>query len=198
MSENFTTYAPLTDFSLIEKAVQSFFVSLAGGSFVAPPNDDSDTRESFTASAGQIAFYTAFQSLTFQQCRPRVFIGLHSVNPIQGAYIIDANGNIREKAWSGQIGFGIVTEPNYSLHTQLRSQVLAAIQQVICTISPDNSTFATTGINPFLTFHEVSQFYATNTSTAVSEEEGAYQSTLSVAINFGVKPNAWPSNTQTT
>ena len=150
----FTDFQNLYDFSLIEKGVQSVFVNTDGGSFVAPKDDQDPTRESWVAGAGNIAFYTAFQALTFTQCRPRVFTGLHNVNCITGAYAIDANGNAREKAWRGSMRIGIITEPNYTLHTQLRSAVMAIIPQVLGAATVTD--FPTTGINSFLVYHQVS------------------------------------------
>ena len=197
MSLNFTNFAPLTDFSLIEIAVQKYFVAADGSNFVTPPDDSDATREQWVAPTGSIAFYTAFQALTFQKCRPRVFIGLHSINPVSGAYALDVNGNLREKAWAAQMMFGVITDQNYTKHTQLRAQVLALIQEIIGQIAADNSLFATTGVNPFLAYHQVGQFYATNTSTDIGTEDGAYQSTIPVALNFSVKPTAWPAGMQT-
>ncbi len=192
----FSDFQPLYDFSLIEKAVQACFVGTPGGSFVAPLNDDDPAREQWTAGAGNIAFYCAFQALTFTQCRPRVFIGLHSVNCITGAYAVDGNGNLREKAWRGQMKFGIITEPNYTLHTQLRSAVLAIIPQILGAVTVTD--FPNTGINALLNYHQVSEFYSRDASTSVTPEDGSYQSAISVELAFSVKPTAWPAGMLTT
>lgn len=188
----FADFQFIYDFTLIEKAVQSLFVA-AGADFIAPLDDNDPAREQWTAGAGNIAFYTAFEVLTFQQCRPRVFIGLHAVNAVPGCYALDANGNLREKAWRGQMRFGIITEPNYTTHTALRSRVLAIIPQVLGQIAADNSTFATTGINALLTYHQVSEFFAKDISTSITPTEGNYQSAITVELAFGVNPTAWPA-----
>jgi hypothetical protein len=192
----FSDFQPLYDFSLIERAVQACFVGTPGGSFVAPLNDDDPAREQWTAGAGNIAFYTAFQALTFQLCRPRVFIGLHSVNCITGAYAVDSNGNLREKAWCGQMRIGIITEPNYTLHTQLRSAVLAIIPQVLGAVTVTD--FPNTGINALLAYHQVSEFYSSDASTSVTPEDGNYQSAITVKLAFSVRPDKWPSGMLTT
>lgn len=199
----FDDFQSIYDFKLIERAVQSLFVA-AGADFVSPKDDDDPAREQWTAGAGNIAFYTAFQALTFTQCRPRVFIGLSAVNPVPGCYALDANGNLREKAWRGQMRFGVITEPNYTTHTELRSRVLAILPQVLPRLVVDNSLsvttdalFATTGINALLTYHQVSEFYAKDISTTVSPEDGNYQSAITVELAFSVKTSAWPENMAT-
>jgi hypothetical protein len=192
----FSDFQPLYDFSLIEKAVQALFVGVDGGVFVAPLDDNDPAREQWTAGAGNIAFYTAFQALTFQLCRPRVFIGLHSVNCITGAYAVDSNGNLREKAWRGQMLIGIITEPNYTLHTQLRSAVLAIIPQVLGAVTVTD--FPNTGINALLAYHQVSEFYSSDASTSVTPEDGNYQSAITVKLAFSVRPDKWPSGMLTT
>jgi hypothetical protein len=192
---DFKDFQSIYDFTLIERAVQSLFVA-AGADFVAPLDDNDAAREQWAAGVGNIAFYSAFQALTFTQCRPRVFIGLHAINPVPGCYALDANGNLREKSWRGQIRFGIITEPNYTTHTALRARVLAIIPQVLGKIAADNSTFATTGINALLTYHQVSEFYAKDISTSVTPADGNYQSAITVELAFGVPPSAWPAGMQ--
>lgn len=193
------TYADfqnIYDFTLIEKAVQSQFVSI--GNFVAPLNDDDPKREEWTPAAGKTPFYTAFQSLTFQKCRPRVFVSAFQFSAVPGAYALDANNNFREKSWEGTMRVGIVSLPNYSAHTTLRATVLAIVPQIMPQIVADNSLFATTGINAVLQYHQVSQFYVPDLTTTVSPEEGAYQSILPIKIAFSVKPAAWPAGMITT
>ena len=189
----FQDFVKFNDFSLIEKAVQAFFVAADGGSFVAPRDDTDETREEFEAGAGNIAFYTAFKSLTFTKCRPRIFIGLFQAAKVPGAYAIDANGNLREKSWRGSITFGMITKPDYILHTQFRAQVLSIIQQVLPQIASDNSLFTSTGINALLAYHQVSEFWARDISTNIVPEDGNYQSTIPVEIAFSVNPAAWPA-----
>ena len=189
----FQDFTKFNDFSLIEKSVQAFFCAVDGGSFIAPKDDTDQTRESFEAGPDNIAFYTAFQALTFTKCRPRVFTGLHSITRLPGAYAIDANGNLREKSWRGSITFGMITKPDYILHTQLRAQVLSIIQQVLPPITADNSSFTAGGINALLTYHQASEFWARDISTNIVPEDGNYQSTIPVEIAFSVNPAAWPA-----
>ena len=191
----YTNFIPLVDFSLIEKAVQSLFVAVSGANFVAPKNDNDPLRESWTAGAGNTAFYTAFQSLTFQKCRPRVWIGLKNVNQIRGCYAIDANGNLREKAWQGAMDFGIITQMDYTAHVALRAKVAAIIPQVMAQVAVDGSLFATTGINAILTYHQVSEFWARNTDTNIGEDktEAVYYSTIPCELAFSINPSAWPA-----
>lgn len=189
----FQDFIPINDFTLIESAVQAFFAAVPGGSFVAPPAETDPRREQWTAGQDNISFYTNFNELVFQACRPRVKIRLHSVNSVRGCYALDADGTIREKAWRGSMDFGIVTEINYTKHTQLRAMVLAIINQVMPAIAADNSLFPTTGVNPLLNYHEVSEFWMQNVSTDVVAIEGAYVSMIPVQLAFSVKPDAWPA-----
>ena len=189
----FQDFTKFNDFSLIEKAVQAFFCAVPGGSFVAPKDDTDITRESFVAGPDNIAFYTAFQSLTFTKCRPRIFIGLFSARGLPGAYAIDANGTMREKSWRGQITLGMITKPDYILHTQLRAQVLSIIPQVAPQVKLDNSGFTLTGINALLDHYQVSEFWASNISTNIVPEDGNYQSTIPIEIAFSVNPSTWPA-----
>ena len=187
----FADFQPLYDFTLIEKAVQSVFVNCDGSVFIAPPDDSDPTRESWTAPMGNIGFYTAYQVLTFTQCRPRVFSGLTKINSVRGAYAVDANGNMREKAWTGMYQLGIITAPDYTIHTQLRSMVLAIIPQVLGAVTVTD--FPNTGANAILQYHQISQFDAHDISTAITPAEGNYQSTIPVNLAFSVKPTAFPA-----
>lgn len=188
---NFTDFSPLYDFSLIEAAVQAFFCGVDGSIFATPPGESDPARGTWTPPAGFVAFYTNANTTVNQACRPRVKIRLHNVNHVRGAYALDANGNMREKAWQASMDFGVVTEPNYALHCQLRSQVLAIIAQGVA-ISQDGAAFATGGINQYLKMHQVSEFWIRNTSTDVMPAEGAYMSLLPVQLAFNVLPSAWP------
>ena len=188
---NFEDFQAIYDFTVIEKAVQSLFVSIAG--YSAPVNDDDPNASAWTPPAGTTPFYTAFQAMTFQKCRPRVYVTAFSFQPVRQAYAIDANNNLREKAWSGNMRLGIITEPNYTLHTQLRAQVSAIIPQIMPVVVMDNSAFAGTGINSVLTTHQISEFYSDNLTTSVIPEEGTYRSTINIKLAFSVLPSAWPA-----
>ena len=193
MPVTFQDFTPFVDFTAIEEAVQAFFVAVPTATFVAPANEDDPGREKWTAGDGNIAFYTNFNELVFQACRPRVKIRLHTVNHVRGNYALDANGNLREKAWQGSLDFGIVSEPFYALHTALRSQVAAIIPMVLGQIAPDNSLFATTGINALLANFQVSEFWARNWTSDITPAEGAYMSLIPVELAFSVNPSAWPA-----
>lgn len=198
MNPDFTSFIPFYEFSVIETAVQSFFVGVDRSFFVAPLGETDAAREAWKPAAGSVAFYTVANQLVFQACRPRVAIKLHNVNHIRDAYALDVNGNMREKAWQGSMDFGIVTEPNYAFHASLRAAVLAIIPQVIGQIAADNSLFAATGINALLTNFQVSEFWARNCSTDATPIEGAYVSQIPVELAFSVPPTAWSANSMQT
>ena len=193
---NFQDFSPFYDFSLVEAAVQSFFCGVDGSIFVAPLGETDPGRKDWTPQAGFLAFYINANITVNQACRPRVKIRLHNVNHVRGAYALDANGNMREKAWQASMEFGIVTEPNYAIHCQLRSQVLAIIAQGVA-ISQDGTLFAAGGINQYLKLHQVSEFWSRNASTDVVPADGAYMSLLPVELAFSVLPSAWPIGMQT-
>ena len=187
----FADVQPIYDFTVIEKAVQQMFASIA--QFSIPPWDDDPKAAEWTPPPYTTAFYTAFQSLVFQKCRPRVYIAAFNFQHVRQAYAIDADNNLREKAWTGTMRLGIISEPNYKEHTELRSKVLAVIPQILSGITPDNSKFATTGINAQLYKHQVNEFYAESLNTVVIPEEGTYRSTINIKLAFSVLPSAFPA-----
>jgi len=193
---NFTDFQSLYDFSLVEAAVQSFFCGVDGSLFVAPLSETDPARGTWTPPPGFTAFYTNANITVNQACRPRVKIRLNNVNHVRGAYALDANGAMREKAWQASMEFGIVTEPNYAIHCQLRSQVLAIIAQGVA-ISQDGTLFATGGINKYLKLHQVSEFWSRNASTDVVPAEGAYMSLIPTQLAFSIPPSSWPAGMQT-
>ena len=195
---NFDAFKPFYQFDAIETALQQLFVGVTGSFFVAPLGETDAAREAWKPAAGMTAFYTVANQLVFQECRPRVAIRLHNVNHMRGAYALDVNGNMREKAWQGSLDFGIVTEPNYAAHCSLRAAVLAIIPQVMPQVIEDNSLFATTGINALLTNFQVSEFWSRNCSTEVVKESGAYVSLIPVELAFSIPPSAWPANSMQT
>ena len=190
----YSDFQAIYDFTVIETAVQTMFASIAG--YSVPPNDDPNADQ-WTPPAGTTPFYTAFQSLTFQKCRPRIYVASFEFSPVRQGYALDGNGNLREKAWTGNMRLGIITDPSYTFHTQLRAQVLAIIPQVQPGIAADNAAFGNTGINSVLVTHQASEFYAENLTTAVIPEEGTYRSTINIKLAFSVLPSAWPAGMQT-
>ena len=191
---NFLDLIPIYDFGKIERAIQNFFVAVPGGNFVAPPEDNDPNREAWTPAAGNVGFYLAYQALTFQQCRPRVFIMDFQATEYPGLLRRDANDVLRAQAWSATLRFGIITEPNYTTHTQLRAAVLAIIPQMQPVTYPvDGSALSSTGLNAYLTYHEVARIEAATVSTHVTPAEGNYQSEIPCTMTFGVRANQWPS-----
>jgi hypothetical protein len=189
----FTDFMPLVDSTLIEAAIQKFFVNLADGCFVAPLDNSDPKREAWTAGADSIAIYTSFQNLVFQSVRPRVFLGLFNASPYPSAYLTDANGVFRPKAWRGDVTFGIITEPDYAKHTQLRAMLLAILPMLAPLPTPDGSDIATSGVNAYLEFHEVAQFSVKDFAMHIEEGAGgAYQSTIPVTVTWGVRAEKWP------
>ena len=188
----FNDYMPLVDSTKIEAGIQQFFVNLPGGSFVAPLDNDDPAREQWTAGDGNIAIYTAFQNLVFQSVRPRVFLMLPSVSVYPSAYLIAADGVFRPKAWRGEVTLGIISEPNYARHTQLRAMLLAILPMLAPTPTADGSGIAAGGVNAYLEFHEVAQFEVSNFAMHLEESDGTYQSTIPVAVSWGVRAAAWP------
>lgn len=194
---SFPDFAPLYDFSLIEEAVQNFFCSpTIGGAFVAPADDDDPDREQWTAGADKIAFYTAFQALTFRKCRPRVYTSLNNIIELPG-HIIDVNGVLRAKSWRARLTFGVITAASYSIHTSLRAAVLAIIPQLQPLPTPDGSGIAAGGLNRYLQYHELGQFAMADNSTHITIEEGAYTSPINCLLTFSVRATAWPGGTVT-
>jgi hypothetical protein len=193
---NITDFSILYDWSLIEKGIQAFFVAadLGGaGAFVAPKDDDDPNRETWTPPAGQTPFYTAFQSLTFQKCRPRVSVSLDGIVPFGSPppMIVDANNQLRVRAWRGQLDFAVITNPSYAQHTALR----ALVQSVIATMVPvlgDINSVESTGVNANLTYHEIATCWDAGNNTGIHAEQGYYGSQLKYAITFGIRAAAWP------
>ena len=193
MNPTFSDFAALYDFTLIEQAVQAYFCDEGlGGAFVKPPDDDDDTRGKWVPEGGKIAFYTAYQAMTFQKCRPRVYIGGFSVSEIPNSHVIDANGVLRSKAWRGRMMIGVVTLPNYAQHIALRSAVLAILPQLQPVPVPDGSGVAAGGVNGFLQYHEVGQLAPSDLTTHITPEDGNYHSPINVALTFSVRATAWP------
>lgn len=189
----FTDFEKLYDFTVIEKAVQSFFCaeSLEAG-FEAPLNDDDPARETWKPAGGNIAFYTAFQALTFQQCRPRVWIDDFSFSNLPSAKNIDVNNVLRQKSWIGSMRLGIITEPNFVRHAALRARVLAILPLLQPIFEADGSGIAQGGMNQFLPNHEVGIFEVIQCSPRIAPHEGNYQSPITINLTFGIRESAWP------
>lgn len=186
----FSDFHSIYDFTVIEKAVQQMFANIAF--FSVPPCDGDPAQPSWTPPANTTAFYTAFQALVFQKCRPRVYIASFDFQTVRQAYAIDANNNLREKAWTGSIRLGVITEPDYRKHTELRAKVLSIVPMIMPGVTFNNSELTGTGINQFLFQHQITEFYVDNLSTQVIPDEGTYRSTINIKTAFSVLPSAWP------
>lgn len=189
----FTDFEKLYDFTVIEKAVQSFFCAPAmAAGFEKPADDDDPAREKWTPPNGGIAFYTAFQALTFQQCRPRVWIDDFSFSNLDQAKTVDVNNVLRFKAWTGSMRLGIITEPNFVRHAALRARVLAILPQLQPTLEPDGSGIAQGGVNQFLENHEIGIFEAVQCSPRIAPGDGYYSSPITINLTFGIRETKWP------
>ena len=189
---SFTDYIPLVDSTLVEAAIQKFFVNLDGGSFVAPLDNNDPKREKWTPGDGDIAIYSAFQNKVFQSVRPRVFFMLASATPYAAAYLLDASGVFRPKAWRGEVHFGIISEQDYAKHTQLRAMLLAILPMLAPLPTADGSDIATSGVNKYLALHQVAEFRIKDFAFSLEENSGAYQSAIPVSMTWGVRSEAWP------
>jgi hypothetical protein len=194
---DFNILANLYDFSLIEDGVQAFFVALPTGSFVAPPEEDDPTRESWAPGIGQIPFYTPRQALVIQAARPRIGILETNFSEIPGARILDADGIFRASAWRALMKFSVITMPNYKDHRALRGAVAAILPQLQPNPTGGLAAIGTTGVNAFLKYHQVGQFAMQSGDTRITPSDGYYFSTLSVNLTFSVDATAWPGGTVT-
>ena len=180
---NLPAYKSLYDFSEIEAAIQSFFV--AQGIFVAPPTDAS--REAWIPGADNVAFLTAFQAALFQVARPRVACFLTGINPLQ-KMIVDNNGAIRNAIWKGNLLLEVITDPDYTLHTDLRAMTQALGEMIAPQVSDPTQRI---GANQYLQNHQINYVMAQNMDTAIHFQEGFYGSQLNYQITFSVPLGAF-------
>ena len=189
MSATISSFANLYDWSLIERAVQSYLAA-ADGIFVAPPTDD--TRGEWSPGAGNVAIVTAFEANIFQQARPRVAIDLNEIAPFQPLKLKeDANGQLRPMLYRANLRLGIVTEEDYTKHVNLRSYVASLADSFVPMTRGGDGT---TGVNAHLTYHVVSYLAGGGNSTSITPEDGYYVSVLNYQIIFAVRETAWPVN----
>ena len=187
---DYNDFAPLYDFSLVEKAIQTFFVTVAADRFVAPPDDIDPALEQWSPG-DLIPFFTAFQAALFQKHRPRIAIDLNNISPINPLrLIIDANEQLQCDWWRARLTFWIVTRPSYAYHTQMRGALLALIAQLA---PPSGATqTAPIGVNQYLDKHEVTGCWPSDLSTAVTPQDGHYVSPIVCNLDFAMRPDAWP------
>ena len=191
------TLIPIYDFSLLEKAVQSYFCQQGNGRFVQPPTENGpgwNERETWDPN-GQVPCFTAFETLLWKKQRPRIGLDLNAVNEIPKSWIIDTDEVLRTKSWTARMVFAIVTDPNYTKHTQLRALVSAMIPALGPRYNADRSGVAAGGINQYLQYHQLATIVASDNSTRITAQEGVYFSPITCAITFSVRPSAWPGGT---
>jgi hypothetical protein len=185
-------FAPLYDWTQIEIAAQKVFV--AAGGFVVPPNDADANRETWTPAAGIVPFMTAYQAAVFTKCNPRVSCSLNGIvqysNP--APMIIDINGQLRCRAWRAQLYFIVLTPANYAQHIALRSLAQAIIATMVPQITDTLATAENTGLNQYLTNHEVATVIDSGNSTGINVDKAFYASHLLYNITFGIRASAWP------
>lgn len=189
----FLDLKPLFDFSQWEIALQQFFCDpvAGGGLFVAPPDELDPTRETWTPAAGNIAFFTAYQNAVFQKARPRVSVAPVSYQ-VGNDLVLDANSRLQKRYWKVPIEFVVVTQAEYALHCDL----LATVRAIAATLNPvaDGINQQTTGLNQFLTVHELSQIWDAGNSlaTGITADKGAYVTSIKYNATFAVRASAWP------
>lgn len=186
-------FAPLYDFSCIEKAQQDLIIAYPTSQFVRPADEDDPLREQWKPPTGMIPFYTPTQALVLQECRPRVGILETNFSEFPSARILDADDVYRASAWKAVVKYAIITDCNYKLHRQLRALVTAILPQM----QPIESNVGATGLNAFLPLHEVGLFSMQSGDTSITPQKGFYMSTLSVNLSFSVRATAWPGGTLT-
>lgn len=193
-----TAYKDLYDFSLIERAVQSYFVSQSV--FVQPPDEDDPNRETWIPDAGDVAFFTAFEEKIFQMPTPRVVCAFNNI--VQAARqphgITDNNGAIRNNLWSGNLRFSITTQPSYSYHTQLRAMMVALGEMIAPMVSDPTKLI---GANQYLSNLQIAYVQPQSIDTSIVKGESGgvafYHSGLSYQLTFGIYEQAILAVTET-
>jgi len=181
------SYASLYDFSLIEKAVQAYFLDT--GLFSAPPDENDPARESWAPVAGKPAVFTAYDAAVFQKAIPRVACYLSSISPATATPrgVVDSLGAIRNNLWKANLALEIITAPNYTQHTALRSLVTALGEMLVPQLSDPTNDI---GANKFSTTYFLAYCVAQNHTTQINAHEGFYGSQLNYQLTFGVPAGA--------
>jgi hypothetical protein len=195
MTPTFKDFALLYDYSLWEKAVQAFFCDpvQGGGVFVGAPDEHDPKREEWCPPNGQIAFFTAFEAATLQRARPRVSISPISYRPYnEKALVRDANGRAQNRAWDVPLEFTVITKNDYAYFTSVLAQVRAIISQMMPVAI--YGQLQTTGLNPFLTVHELSKIWDAGNSLNIGQtiDKGAFVGQIKYNATFAVQDAFWP------
>lgn len=197
-------FATLLDFSQWELAIQAFFCDLVqgGGVFVAPPaNASGEAAENWKPVGQQVAFFTGFQAQIFTLPRPRVDLGAISHTEIPGRRIVDANGRIWPNAWSVPLDFFVITRNDYATHMSYLANVRAIIQAMNPIGIGPNANIQGTGLNAFLTTHELAQIRDAGGQTFGGKwtgNEGWFLTPLKYTATFAVAATSWPGGTLNT
>ena len=196
---NFSDLIAIYDFSLWEKAVQAFFCDdvQGGGQFVAPPDNPEVNRETWEAPAGKLVFFTCFQNAVWKQARPRVSLSPISYQPLnERALVLDANGRVQNRAYTAPLEFNLVTKADYEFHMQQ----LATVRAIVSQMNPvaDAAQIQTTGLNQFLTTHELAKIWDAGNSlnVGITQDKAAYVSSIRYQATFAVRATAWPGGQQ--
>lgn len=193
MTYTFTDFAPLLDFSQWETAIQNYFV--ASGLFAAPPANGDDSGGGWQPTAPLTAFFTGFQAQVFTKARPRVDLGLISHTEIQQTRVMDVNGMLWRNAWQVPLEFFVVTKPDYAYHV---ATFLPQMRALIQLMNPQSGAIQTTGLNTYLTTHELAQIKDAGGATfggKWSADEGYFITPLKYNAIFAVRASAWPGGT---
>ena len=177
------SYAGLYDFSLVEKAIQSYFVGT--GLFTLPPDENDDTKENWIPDATKPAMLTAYDAAVFQKAIPRVACYLSGITPATSVPhgIVDGNGAIRNNMWRANLMLEIITEPNYTAHVALRSLVTALGEMIVPMLANPAQAI---GANQYSTLYQLAYCVASNHSTMINAADGFYGSQLTYQLTFGI------------
>lgn len=195
-------FAPLLDFSQWDIAIQSFFCDpvQGGGLFVAPPDNADATRENWNPGEGLYPFFTGFQAQVFQKQRPRVDLQPMDVKPSNTMRKISSDGRLWPDYWTTPLGFDVITKADYATHCQFLATVRAIISQmrpVAYDVSNSGAAdlIQTTGLNAFLTVHELARIDDLGGPTFggyLSTDKGYFYTPLKYQATFAVRISAWP------
>jgi len=189
----FADFKTFYDYSLIERGIQSYFVAASNGLFVKPPGETDDTRETWAPGAGEVGFFTDFEAMVFQKCRPAVAAGLRGIAPnsYQAQAIVDGNNQIRATLYRATLDLPIITGPNYAKHADLRATVAALAEEIAPMIQQGINS--TVGVNPFLDYHMIVRVEDAGQNTSITPEDGYYQSLLTYNLTFAWRRDKLPS-----
>ena len=195
--------ATLLDFSQWETAIQNFFCQDQFG-FVTPPVNGTPDADNWQPGTGSTAFFTGFQAQVFTKARPRVDLGLIQYSEFQETRIVDSNGRLWRNAWRVPLEFHVITKSDYAYHMTFLAQIRAIVHLMNPTgIDPatgqmNQALIATTGLNQFLSTHELAQVSDAGNQTfggKWSADAGYFLTTLKYNSIFAIAAASWPGGT---